>query len=405
MWVARDLAAVFQRPSLPVRVLVGPRQSGKSSLLARLAPEAVWLSLDDLQVRQRAQEDPALLLDGAGLGTGRALILDEAAQAPNLFPEIKRRIDQARRRGEREPDIWITGSNRLLLDRHVRESLAGRASYFFLHTLSVAELGDRASLADWFMRGGFPELYARPELDPSRYLDDYIRTFVEKDVAASAGILQTEAFLRALRLLAARTATLLNATDIGQLTGVKGQTISGWLDLLQQNALALRLQPYHSNLSKRVVRTPKIYILDVGLAACLQGWRAVEPLLASPQAGPLFETLVLGELVRARDHRGMALNLYFWRTRDGEEVDFLVEAQGPSGLRRIAIEAKFAIQNVAPIAVPPALSKQLPDLHEIWIVTPGGHETRLSPSSRQVPIRNLTERLREQIATAAPDPL
>lgn len=395
MWIDRDLRSTLQRPSLPARVLVGPRQSGKSSLLARVVSDAAWVSLDDLQTRQRAQSDPSLLLESAGLEAGRALILDEAAQAPNLFPEIKRRIDEARRQGGREPDIWITGSNRVLLDGQVRESLAGRASYFFLHTLSVAELGDRASLADWFLRGGFPELYARPELDPSRYLDDYVRTFVEKDVAVSAGILQTEAFLRALRLLAARTGTLLNATDIGQLAGVKGQTVSGWLDLLQQNAIALRLQPYQTNLSKRVVRTPKIYVLDVGLAACLQGWRAVEPLLASPQAGPLFETLVLGELVRARDHRSLPLSLCFWRTKEGEEIDFLVEVQSAAGPRWIALDAKFAIQNVPPVTVPKSFAKQFPEISEIWIVTPGGDETRLSASSIQVPIRRLAERLGE----------
>lgn len=402
MWILRDLSAAVQRPSLPVRVLVGPRQTGKSSLLARLLPNARWLSLDDLHIRQRAQADPALLFESSGPNADRPLILDEAAQAPNLFPEIKRRIDEARRAGVREPDIWITGSNRVLLDGRVRESLAGRASYFFLHSLSVAELGDRAALPDWFLRGGFPELYARPELDPSSYFDDYIRTFVEKDVAGSAGILQTESFVRALQLLAARTGTLLNATDIGQLAGVKGQTVSGWLDLLQQNALALRLSPYHSNLSKRVVRTPKIYFLDTGLAARLQGWRSVEPLLASPQAGPLFETLVLGELVRARDHRGLPLTLHFWRTKEGDEVDFLIEAHGSAGPRWIAIEATFAIQNVEPIGVPRSLAKERPDLREIWIVTPGGDETRLSPTSIRLPIQRLAQRLAEEIEPDTP---
>jgi uncharacterized protein len=399
VWISRDLAAVLSRPSLPARILVGPRQSGKSTLLARLLPEAVWLSLDDLQVRRRAQEDPALLFTSAGLETGRTLILDEAAQAPQLFPEIKRRIDEARRRGEPEPDFWITGSNRLLLDRHVRESLAGRASYFFLHSLSIGELGDRASLGDWFLRGGFPELYVRRDLDVSRYFDDYIRTFVEKDVAASAGILQTDAFLRAVQLLAARTGTLLNATDIGQQAGVKGQTVSIWLDLLQQNALAMRLAPYHANLSKRVVRTPKIYFLDAGLAASLQGWRAVEPLLASPHAGPLFETLVLGELVRARDHRGLPLSLHLWRTKEGEEVDFLVEAHGAGGPHWLALDAKFAIQDVDPMPVPPALARERPDIQEVWIVTPGGEETRLSRSSIRVPIRSLAARLSDTVGS------
>lgn len=400
MWIPRDLAALISQPSLPARIIVGPRQSGKSSLLVHQLPLAIWLSLDDLQTRRRAQDDPALLLESAGWDAGRPLILDEAAHAPQLFPEIKRRIDLARFRGEREPEVWLTGSNRQLLARNVRESLAGRASYFFLHSLAVSELGAAASIADWFSRGGFPELYARRELEPGRYFDDYVRTFVEKDIAATAGVQQMDAFHRALALLGARTGALLNATAIGQAVGVKGQTVSAWLDLLEQNALALRLPPYHSNLSKRVVRTPKIYFLDVGLVAHLQGWRSVEPLLVSPQAGGLFESLVLGEIVRARDHRGLSLRLHFWRTKEGEEVDFLLELHAGAGPRWLAIEAKLGIQNVAPLAIPPALSKALPALREIWIVTPGGEEQRLSPTSRQLPIRLLAQRLSEAALAA-----
>lgn len=395
MWLPRQLTSVLGRPSLPARVLLGPRQSGKSALLAHEFSDAVWLSLDDLQIRQRAQQDPSLLLESSGLLAGRPLILDEAAQAPNLFPEIKRRIDNARRTGAVEPEIWITGSNRLLLTEHVRESLAGRASYFALHSCSVAELTEHATLGDWFIRGGYPELYARPELDAARYYSDYVRTFVEKDIAVSAGIVQTERFLRALQLLAARTGTMLNATDIGQLVGVKGQTVTMWLDVLQQNAIAQRLTPYHSNLNKRIMRTPKIYFLDVGLAAHLQGWRTVEPLLASPQAGPLFETLVFGELIRARDHLDLPLTFHFWRTKEGEEIDFLVEVHGPGNPRWIAIDSKFSNQQVDPTSVPPALARELPALREVWIVTPGGTEAALSRDSRQVPIRQLAAQMRE----------
>jgi hypothetical protein len=248
------------------------------------------------------------------------------------------------------------------------------------------------------LRGGFPELYARPELDAAYYLADYVRTFVEKDVAASAGVQQTESFLRALQLLAARTGTLLNATDVGQQAGVKGQTVTAWLDLLQQNALVLRLPPYYSNLNKRVVRTPKIYLLDTGLAAHLQGWRALDPLLSSPQAGPLFETLVLGELVRARDHLGLPITLHFWRTKEGEEVDFLVETQGAAGPRWIVVEAKFGSQRVDPLGIPRGLAAEFPGLSDIWIVTPAGAEARLSLTSIQVPIREFTRRLVEAIA-------
>lgn len=397
MWIPRDLGQLLAQPTLPARVLVGPRQSGKSSLLARHLPHAIWVSLDDIQLRRRAQDDPALLLESAGAGERKPVILDEAALAPELFAEIKRRIDEARRDGRPEPSIWITGSNRHLLDQSVRESLAGRATYFFLHTLSTHELGDHASINDWMLRGGFPELYVRRDLDPAQYLADYVRTFVEKDVAVSAGILQLDAFLRALQLLASRTGTLLNATDIGQQIGVKGQTVSLWLDTLQRNALAVRLQPFHTNLNKRVVRTPKVYFLDVGLAAHLQGWRTIGPLLASPQAGPLFETLVFGELIRARDHCGLSLDVSFWRTKEGDEIDFLVRTNGAKGPGWIALEAKFSIQQVEPVAVPPSLTKVIPEIRETWVVTPGGTEQELSSTSRQIPIRQLTTRLRERM--------
>jgi len=193
---------------------------------------------------------------------------------------------------------------------------------------------------------------------------------------------------------------LLNATDIGQQVGVKGQTISLWLDTLQRNALAVRLQPFHTNLNKRIVKTPKVYFLDVGLAAHLQGWRTAEPLLASPQAGPLFETLVFGELIRARDHCGLSLDVSFWRTKEGEEIDFLVRTNGASGPGWIAIEAKFSIQQVEPVAVPPSLAKAIPEIRETWVVTPGGTEQKLSRTSTQVPIRQLTKRLRNLLSTS-----
>jgi len=244
-------------------------------------------------------------------------------------------------------------------------------------------------------RGGFPELYVRRELDIARYFDDYVRTFVEKDIAATAGVEKLHEFHRTLRLLAARTGAVLDATEIGRLAGVKGQTVSGWLDLLERNALVYRLAPYHANLSKRVVRRPKIYFLDAGFAAHLQGWRAAEPLLVSPQAGLLFETLVWGELVRVRDHLGLPLSFSFWRTKEGDEIDFLVELTGKTRSRWLGIEAKMAIQQVQPTPISNSLVRELPELHDVWIVTPGGPSTQLSSSCWQTPITQLAKRLEE----------
>jgi predicted AAA+ superfamily ATPase len=206
-------------------------------------------------------------------------------------------------------------------------------------------------------------------------------------------------FHRALQLFAARTGTVLNASDIGQLVGVKGQTISGWLDLLEQNALFVRLPPYRSNLSKRIARRPKLYALDTGLAAHLQGWRAAEPILASPQAGPLFETLVFGEIVRARDHRALPLDVSFFRTKEGEEVDFIVEAHARSRRIWIGIEAKLAVQGVRAVPVPSTLARELPELREIWVISPGGDDRVLSPSCHQLPITQLADRLESLVAS------
>ena len=142
-----------------------------------------------------------------------------------------------------------------------------------------------------------------------------------------------------------------------------------------------------------------MYFLDAGLAAHLQGWRTAEPLLASPQIGPLFETLVFGELIRARDHSGLALDISFWRTKEGEEIDFLVRTNGAAGPGWLAIEAKFSIQQVEAVAIPPSLEKTIPDVTETWVVTPGGSEQQLSATSTQVPIRQLATRLRDRLST------
>ena len=397
MWIARDLeASLTKGTALPARIVVGVRQCGKTSLLSHCAP-AEWrqVNLDDLQLRALANRDPALFFE---LHPPPAVI-DEIQHAPPLFAEIKRRIDswRADRRESKDgsvtaaPQVWASGSNQILLDRTVKESLAGRASYYTLHTLSVAELarafGD-FRLESAFARGGWPELYVTPSLDPVAYLNDYVRSYVERDVVLSAGIQKADAFTLTLGMIAARTGGLLNASSISQESGVQVSTVLEWVGVLERTHVLFRLPPYHSNINKRLTKTPKVYVLDTALAARLQGWSDPGPLLRSPQAGPLFETLALGEIVRTRDHFMKDWQLSFWRTKEGDEVDFLV--RNGTG-RTVALDAKLGIQSIRPAVLPASLRGELPEVTELVVVSSGGEERRLSPQCRQVPIARLSE--------------
>jgi predicted AAA+ superfamily ATPase len=401
MWFKRDISNAWtQAHTLPVRILQGVRQCGKSSLLEHLAePERSHVTLDDLRARHTAQTDPALFFEQHPW----PLTIDEVQHAPQLFPEIKLRVD-AQRRARRvgappapKASIWLTGSSRLLLEPSARESLAGRAGYFRLHTLSVHELlHERPDLPlrEVFLRGGWPELHIDPKLDAVPYLNDYIRTYLERDIVVAAGISKVQAFTRALGLFAARTACPLNASEIAGACGVRSVTIQEWLGALEENLVVFSLPGYHDNLNKRLVKSPKLYFLDTGLAARLQGWSEPEPLLRSPQAGLLFETLVLGEIVRTRDHHLKDWTLHYWRTREGEEIDFLVLDRQGNG---VALDAKLGVQSVPAIPLPASTAKSLPRIRELAVVSLSGQSTRLGRSCLQVPIAQLHDYLLEHL--------
>ncbi len=344
MWIERDLLKFLRKTlasTLPIKVLKGPRQVGKTSILDHLGTHELVL-FDDLGIRTLALENPRLFFEQ---WTG-PLILDEATLAPPIFPELKRRIDIERRQRQEtgeapSMDMWVTGSNQTLLQKAVRESLAGRASYFQLNTLSLHELhgafSQPPSLRQLLMCGGWPELYISPELSPVQFLNDFISTFIEKDIVSAAGIEKKAAFSKALQLLAARTAQLLDYTDIARNVGVDTTTVQSWVALLEQNGIVQILRPYYTNLNQRLIKTPKIYLEDVGLAVRLQGWSEFEPLMLSPYAGHLLENLALAEITRFFTNRGMQPDLYFVRSKDQVEVDFLVLLPNQ---RYVAIEVK-----------------------------------------------------------------
>lgn len=312
-------------------MLRGPRQTGKSALLQKLNPPyRSRLTFDDLEIRERAQTDPQFLLSQTPTPT----IIDECHLAPNIFFAIKKKIDEDRDRrletGQPTENAAyrLTGSNQTLLEENIQETLAGRISHFYLHGLSVHEITRHAPdtfLSELFFRGGFPELWVRKELSPISFINDYISTFIEKDIARSAGVEKISDFLRLLKLLAARTGELINFESLGKDAGVRGKTIKEWISILEKNMIVYSLAPYSSNLNKRLIKSPKIYFLDTGICTRLQSHQEEESILFSPQAGHLFENLVLAEILKTKANYLQEFEISFWRTKEKEEIDFIVE--------------------------------------------------------------------------------
>ncbi|PIQ43372.1 MAG: hypothetical protein COV52_02150 [Gammaproteobacteria bacterium CG11_big_fil_rev_8_21_14_0_20_46_22] len=397
MYIKRDITSRLAENRMPVQFVIGPRQCGKSTLLSHIGEASFKeVTFDDLQLRNLANRDPALFLEQFA----PPVLLDEVQYVPNLFSEIKRQVDLLKRQRLKDGKSLITsyrmtGSNQLLMDKNIKESLVGRASYFYLNTLTVHEIQQALVLApvhSILFKGGWPELYIDPALSPVQYLNDYIRSYIEKDVVLSAGVQKQGAFNIVLGLLAARTGMLLDYANIAKASGVQAVTIKEWVSILQRTTLVYCLKPYASNLNKRLTKTPKFYFLDTGLAARLQGWQDCTPLLTSPQAGALFETLVFAEIFKFIQNYGKGWQLYMWRTKEGEEIDFLIVTQ--SG-KVIALDVKMSIQNVQPIQLPSSFKKLFPQVENITLVTFGSEKFRLSKECDVVPLAKLHDYLLE----------
>ncbi|MCB0198099.1 MAG: ATP-binding protein, partial [Anaerolineae bacterium] len=274
--------------------------------------------LDDPQLRELANRDPEVFLSQF---RGRKLFIDEVQYAPNLFPSIKRQVDLWKRTNQSQQTLYrLTGSNQILLDKNVKESLAGRVSYFDMNTLSIHEIRKHLDvpIQTILYQGGWPELYATEGINAKDYLDDYINTYVEKDIVLSAGIQKRAEFLKFLRLLAGRVGQLVDYASLGRESGVEAKTAKEWLSVLEQMNLVCVTQPYSTNMSSRLVKAPKVYFIDTGLAARLQGWSSPGPILTSPQQGGLFENLVCSEIYKAINNFRLDWRIYHWRSRDNE---------------------------------------------------------------------------------------
>ncbi len=407
MYIERDISTLLKESPAWAQVLLGPRQCGKSTLFASLYSKNSKLTgahfkeitFDDLQLRQLANQDPALFLQQFE----PPLLLDEIQYVPNLFPEIKKIIDGIKRNQVFKPGLApkpkvlfrMTGSNQILMDKNIKESLAGRASYFYLNTLSVHEIIKalpQVRVQEILFKGGWPELYTNDSLSVTGYLNDYIRSYVEKDIILSAGIQKIPEFLTVLRLCAARTSQETDYSDIQKDSGVNSITVKEWINLLERADVVYQLKPYFNNLNKRLIKRPKLYFLDTGLAARLQGWSELMPMLNSPQIGGLFETLVLAELIKFIRNYRKDWELFFARTKDGQEIDFIIKtAKGNTYF----IEAKYAIHGITkPINIPPALKKEFDPQLPLIIISSGGQKLKLGPTCLTLAITDMHDYLK-----------
>lgn len=396
MYIKRDIKQRLKKDKGSyVQILIGPRQCGKSTEFAVLGEgKFEEVTFDDLQLRLLAERDPAFFLSQHP----PPILIDEVQYAPNIFPEIKRWIDLIKREKllKNQTDkieilFRLTGSNHILLDKNVKETLVGRASYFYMNTLTVHELKNaipEINLNEVIFQGGWPELYSNTQINPIQYLNDYIHNYIEKDIVVSAGIVKKKEFNTVLGMIAARTANILNHSALAKDSGVKSVTINEWLSILERTQLLYMLPSAEPNLNKRLIRSPKVYFLDTGLAVRLQGWLDFRPLMKSPQAGALFETLVLSEIVKCKLNFGKNWKISMWRTKEGEEVDFIIENEKGDIL---ALDAKLSIMGISPIKIPSGIRKVFPSLKEIIIVSYDGKKQMLSKECLQLPVKELTE--------------
>lgn len=315
----------------PIVGITGPRQSGKTTLAQSICPSRPYYSFEDPLIRQRFCEDPRGFLFACKGGA----VLDEAQNVPELFSFLQGWVDQDRTPGR----FILTGSQNFSLTEKITQSLAGRIALLELHPFSSTELisANRLpeTLDEVLFLGAFPPLYSST-WRPARWFSDYTSTYLQRDVRQWAQIQNLETFTRFLSLCAGCAGELFNASRIAMDCGVDGKTVRRWLSILEASYIATLVYPYHSNLRKRLVKTPKLFFYDTGLVAHLLGIQSPEQISLHPKRGALFENWVFVETTKFFRNRGLKTPIYFWRTQDGAEIDFVVE----QNLEIWGIEAK-----------------------------------------------------------------
>ncbi|MBI2483898.1 ATP-binding protein [Candidatus Uhrbacteria bacterium] len=402
MYIPRYLEENVRKVHRTFKVLYlgGPRQVGKSTMLLHLARsrKMTYVTLDDLAQRELAQKDPELFLQTYPA----PLLIDEVQYAPALFSSIKLRVDRSSKTGQ----YWLTGSQQFGLMRHMQESLAGRVGILTLLGFSRAEAhrekrlrhpffpkrayhpiqDDSFTIHDIYsliLRGSFPAVWLNERLDRTTYYNSYIQTYIDRDLRDIFHVTKISEFHTFLRLCAARTGSILSVSELARDTGISVHAAREWLSILENTRHIYLLRPYFSNISKRLIKSPKIYFLDTGLAAYLTNWKTAEVLGSGAMAGAFFETLIVGEIIKSYLFRGEEPPLYYLRDKEGHEVDVLIERERILYPLEIKIAARVVPSDCATMRY---FRNKIPKIGPGAVITPGSRYQPIDREHTMIPL-------------------
>ncbi len=322
----------------PVVAITGPRQSGKSTLVKQLFSSHKYVTLEDLDIKAKVQADPKGFL--LSYGQDKGLIIDEAQQVPELFSYLQGIVDTQKKNGF----FVLTGSQNFLLHEKITQSLAGRVALFTLLPLSIQELADVQKLSqlseDQIKKGFYPKLYDDATLDINYLYMNYVATYIERDVRSVLQISDLVRFQRFMKLCAARVGNIINFADVARDCDISPKTAAAWASVLEASYIIKFVHPFYKNFSKRLIKSPKLYFVDSGLACYLLGIKTAQDLFLHEARGALFESMIMMELYKFYFNNAEQAPIYFWRTAQGQEIDCVIEK---SFDQQILIEMKASV--------------------------------------------------------------